>query len=209
MEAFLANITSFPTAIYTVLVILLTLYWLLSIVGVAELDILDMDIDFESSELSVLGSALKLFGFAGVPLTIVLTFISVFSFIFSYYAVHFGLLFTSAAWLTVLSGTVILAVSFVLALPVAGVAIRPFRNLFAIIDGQSSEKSLLGVTCSVRSSRVDRDFGEAECVVDGASLIIKVRSDDETFKRGDQVVIFEHDTELNFYHVVSSAKFNQ
>ncbi len=213
MEAFINNISSFPTAIFTTFNIVVLGYWLLVIIGFAELDLLDLDLDLdadgvEGSEASILNTILNFFGLTGAPATVVLTVLSLAGFVISYYAVHFGLLFTSSFALKALSGSAILLVSFLLALPLSGIAIKPLKGFFTRIDAQAAEKSMLGVSCIVRSSIVDSDFGEAHCSIDGASLIIKVRSKDETFKQGDSVVIIEHDKALNIYHVVSSDKFN-
>lgn len=213
MEAFLANISSFPTAIFTTLNIVVCGYWLLLIIGVLDLDFLDFDIDVdvdaEGGEMSFIASVLSFFGLTRVPFAVVLTILSLFGFILSYYAVHFGFLLDSQIWLKYLSGSAIFIISFILALPLSGFAIKPLNKFFIRLDSQAENKSLLGVTCTIRSSRVDKDFGEAHCTVDGASLIVKVRCADEQFKRGDKAVIIEHDPEQNIYHVVSTIKFNQ
>lgn len=209
MEAFIAIITSFPTAIFATTTIVATCYWMMSILGFFDLDIVELDIEAESGDVSFVSSAIGFFGLTGVPFALIFTFLSAFSFLFCYYGVYFGLLFTSATWMTIVSGSILLILSFFLSLPVSGFAIKPFRKLYGKLNEQTAEKVLLGVECSVRSSRVDSGFGEAQCIIDGASLIIKVRSDDESFKRGDKVVIIEHDSERNIYHVVSTHKFNQ
>jgi hypothetical protein len=211
MDAFLANITSFPTAIFTTLNIVVVGYWLLMIFGMFDMDGLDIDIDVDADNGDVSGFAglLVSLGLTGAPMTIVITVITVLCFVICYYAVYIGLLVNAQTWLYALTGAGITLGSFFLSLPITAKIIQPIGKLFSRLDAQVCDKSLLGVTCTIRTSRVDTQFGEAECTIDGASLIIKVRSDNESFKHGDKAVIIEHDDANHIYHIVSEQQFNQ
>ena len=67
---------------------------------------------------------------------------------------------------------------------------------------------MLGQVAIVRSSRVDRLFGEASFDDGGAGLIIKVRAmNDQVFKRGDRVVLLEFVAQENIYKVISEQDF--
>ncbi|MCJ8271891.1 MAG: hypothetical protein MJK04_21165 [Psychrosphaera sp.] len=208
MDAFVNNISSFPTAIFTFLNIFVCGFWLLSIFGFLDLDSLELDIELDDSgDPQGLASVLSFLGLTGVPITIIATVVVVTSFIFSYYAVYFGLFLGAQIWLMVLTGCGIAVGSFVLSLPVSAIAIKPLRRLFARFDAELDSKMFIGATCTIRTSTVDSKHGEAECTINGASLIIKVRADNAGLKHGDKAVIIEHDTDANIYHIVSQAQF--
>jgi hypothetical protein len=96
-----------------------------------------------------------------------------------------------------------------ISLPITAITIRPLRKVFRKLNDQGIEQSLLGATCTIRTSRVDNVFGEAECSVDGLSHIIKVRADCGSFKHGDKAVVIEHDVEKQIYYITTPAQFNQ
>ena len=61
----------------------------------------------------------------------------------------------------------------------------------------------------MRTSRVDENFGEATLDDGGAGLILKVRSaENETFVKGDCVVILERLNNDTIYRVISEKEFN-
>ena len=85
--------------------------------------------------------------------------------------------------------------------------IKPLRPLFKKAE-QETLKKILGQTVIVRTSRVDKEFGEAILEDGGAGLILKVRSSgDETFKKGDVIVLLEYLEKNNTYRVISEQDF--
>jgi len=44
MDPFYQNISSFPTAIFTFLLAVVTLYWVVAVLGLVDIDVLDFDI---------------------------------------------------------------------------------------------------------------------------------------------------------------------
>jgi hypothetical protein len=210
MDAFVANISSFPTAIFTFLNIIIAGYWVISVFGFLDLDALEIDIELDDAgNAQGFGSVLLTLGLKGVPTAIVLSVVLVVSFILSYYAVYFGLLLSSQLWLQILTGSGIIIGSFILSLPISGVLIMPLRRLFARFNAEIDNKTLLGATCTIRTATVDTEHGEAECTVNGASLIIKVRADSAGFKHGDKAIVIEHDADANLYHIVPQSQFTQ
>ncbi len=47
MDPFYQNITSFPTVIFTFVLAICVLYWLLAVLGVVDIDVLDIDVDVD------------------------------------------------------------------------------------------------------------------------------------------------------------------
>ena len=219
MEVFYSNITSFPTAIYTVLLLVSVGFWLLNLIGLFNFDGLDIDVDvdIDSPEVGGFTTVLINLGLTGVPFTLVLSLLNLFAWTVSYYASLYGLVYFEPGLVHTLIASVIFRVSFAIALPITAYVIQPLRSLFAKLNDQGTTKTLIGEICTIRTSRVDENFGEAECSVDGLSHIIKVRTTTNTplakltnqqFKPGDKAVVIEHDKELDLYHIISEAEFN-
>ncbi|MEN7344226.1 MAG: DUF1449 domain-containing protein, partial [Pseudomonadota bacterium] len=76
MNPFYENISSFPTIVFTILLVLTVLFWAGAVLGFVDLDILDFDADVgdlnaDSSHATpdVLAGLLLRFGLTGVPVT--------------------------------------------------------------------------------------------------------------------------------------------
>ncbi|MEH6345187.1 MAG: DUF1449 domain-containing protein [Bermanella sp.] len=220
MNPFYQNISSFPTVFFTFFLALTTLYWLVAVLGLISIDILDFDLpyiegaDLDMSNASDLTNANALaglmlrFGLNGVPVTIIISLISLFGWILSYYAVYFLFSFIPDGLLQYIAGVPVLFLSLYLAAMMTALVIKPLRPLFKKAH-QETEKYVLGQVAVVRTSRVDETFGEAVMADGGAGLILKVRSSsDSHFKKGDKVVLFEYVKETNVYRVISEQEFN-
>ncbi|HEY7773900.1 MAG TPA: DUF1449 domain-containing protein [Marinagarivorans sp.] len=211
MTPFYQNISSFPTVIFTFLLTLSLLFWLVAIIGVVDIDILDIgDAEMGSSGSSMVNGAAGLLmklGLNGVPITIILSFIALFGWTISYNAVHFlhtASFITPIRWL---ANVVIFMVSLYVAILLTAQAIKPLRSLFNKMS-QDVQKVVLGQVATVRTSRVDEKFGEAEFNDGGAGLILKVRAfGTDQFKRHDRVVLLEYLEADNAYRVVSEDEF--
>jgi len=83
--------------------------------------------------------------------------------------------------------------------------LRPF---FHKVE-QQTIKRVLGQSAVVRTSKVTDSFGEAFLSDGGAGLILKVRSsNNQTFVKGDKVVLLEYLDKENIYRVISEEDFN-
>ena len=75
----IAAATSFPTAIYTVLLGVVLVYWLLAIVGMVDFESSGIDLDIEAhadasaDDLGAIASYVVAFGLSGVPFSIVVS----------------------------------------------------------------------------------------------------------------------------------------
>lgn len=219
MDNFLVNISSFPTVIYTTLLVVVVGYWILAFTGTFDLDAfdvgvdidMDLDLDGDLSDLGGIAGLLTTLGLTGVPITIVISLLLLNAWIICYFL---SLLipdfpqFISLVQIAINTG--IAVGSFMVSIPVTATMIKPLKGLFKKINQAPKSKSLLGSTCRIRSSRADTEFGEAECQLEGASLIIKVRATgNATFKTGDRVVLIEHDQVNDFFKIVSEEDFKQ
>ncbi len=217
MSEFWAITNSFPTAIYTTINLVLIGYWLLVALGLFDFEFFDIDIDIDpdidldsgTTQLTGFAGFLATFGLTGVPVTIVFTILMFVSWTLSYFLVLLGLFWTTNALILWVAGSIILIISFLFSLPITAQIIKPLRKLFRQLYGGSGAKILLGKPCIIRSSRVDLNFGEALCDMEGASLIINVRAEEKyQFKKGDSARIIEHDKEKNTYFIISEEEFN-
>jgi len=219
MDPFYHNVLSFPTVVFSVLLTLCLLFWLVAILGVLDISFLDLpDIsdgaDIESSfnndtpstPDAVAGVILKL-KLNGVPLTIVISLIALFGWFISYYAVHLLFNYIPDGIIQYAVGLITIVVSSYIAALITAILIKPLRPLFKKIE-QDIRKVVLGQTATVRTSRVDSNFGEAILEDGGAGLLLKVRSTGNIhYKKGDSVVLIEHQKEDNTFRVVSEEEF--
>jgi hypothetical protein len=213
MDPFYQNISSFPTAIFTFILAICVLYWLLAVLGVVDIDVLDIDADIdlgnEAATPNAMAGVMLKFGLNGVPVTIIISFLSLFGWLASYYSVHYlsplipageGLLYTLFRW-------VILILAFWFAVLLTAMVVKLLSPFFKKIE-QQTFKNILGQSAVVRTSKVTTSFGEAFLDDGGAGLILKVRSsEDQTFSKGDKVVLLEYLEKENFYHVISEQDF--
>ena len=207
MDPFYHNITSFPTVIFTVILGVCILFWMLAVLGLLDIDMFEVDVDIDDVDAGPVGGILVKFGLNGVPITIIITLITLFGWLLSYVFVAFLNPLIPGRALEILAGIPIFIVSLYLAAMVTAVVIKPLRKLFKKMEA-TSVKHVLGQIAVVRSSRVDNDFGEAIMKDGGADLLFRVRTrGDETFEKGDNVVLLEHDKATGLYYVISEKEF--
>jgi len=211
MNPFYQNIGSFPTVFFTFFLGIAVFFWAVAVLGLVDIDILDIDVpegdmDGGSSPDALAGLLMK-FGLQGVPVTVVISFIALFGWLCSYYLVHFIFPWLSEGILHYLIGLPILLVSLYCAAMVTAWVIKPMRPFFKHAN-EETIKRVLGQIAIVRSSVVDHAFGEAVLADGGAGLIFKVRPyKEETFVKGDRVVLLEFNKESNIYRVISEKEF--
>ena len=219
METFLANATSFPTAVFTTINLVIIGIWFFMALGLLDIEIFDIDGDFDvdvdveldadASGISGIASFLASLGLTGVPIFIVLTIIFFVSWLLSYFSVKYGLFWNNFESVRYLIGSGIMVGSFLISIPLTAQLIKPLKTFFAKLNRETTVTSLLGKQCIVRSSKVNSNFGEAECTNDGASLILKIRaSEDYGLKKGDTVRVIEIDKANSIYQVVPEKEFS-
>lgn len=203
MSLFIAIVTTFPTVIFTVLLGVAVVYWLISLSGMVDSDVPDGDL---SDGVADLGGLLATLGLHGVPLPLAITLVALCGWLFSYFAelllgIHMG-----GGLLHWLYGGVVLIASFVVGVIVTAQLIRPLRPLFKPAQHLPIEKRLTGTLCTVRSGSVDRTRGRADAHIEGDHLILQVRSD-KPLARGDRAILIHYLAEENAYWVIPEDDF--
>ena len=210
-EAFLVFITKislYPTIIFTGLVMFVTLYWVVSLLGMADMDTIelsdlggDTDVTNLSSTGFFTGLMLK-FGLYGVPFIIILSLISLIGWLLSYLYTSFLHQYFDSGILYYLFGTGALVFVLVVSMWLTGIIISPIRKNIAKIP-QRNFSNNVGKVAVVRTLSVTDKHGEAALNDGGAGLILKIRSDntDNSLKQGDKVLLVAYVEEANIYRV--------
>lgn len=218
MDPFYQIILSFPTVVFTTLLLFVLFYWALAAFGLVELEVLDFAFAGNEagtsaagdslSSINVLAGVMLKLGLNGVPVTIIVSLIVLIGWLLSFSTSFFLFPLIPDGVLEFLLGIpVLLAVSYVSAWICAWI-IKPLRPLFPT-DQQDVQAQIIGRTAVVRTGVVDATFGEAVLDDGGAGLILKVRAfGAETFAHGDRVVLLEYLAADNTYLVASHAEFS-
>lgn len=208
MTPFYQNVTSFPTVVFSFFLLISVAFWLVAILGVVDIDVLDLpEVDGVDGN-SINGAALLVkWGLNGVPFVVVISIVSLVGWAFSFYAV---LLIAPSSFIGVIHwviDSVIFISSLILAVVISSQIIRPIRGLFNKMS-HDTQQQVIGQIAIVRTARVDENFGEAVFNDGGAGLILKVRSfGSDKFKRNDRVVLIEYLEDVNAYRVISEGEF--
>ncbi len=228
MDEFLRVATSFPTAVYTVLLCVVTVHWLLSALGILEIDTLDGLMpdhigtdglhgahaghgghDAHGADHGGMSGLLMKFGLHGVPIMVVITIIAIVGWAFCYF---FDLYVLSGMTLGALSVVADIATAFgglLLSIPLARMVLAPVRRImrrFAPV----SQRPLLGRYAEVRSAEVTKTHGQVWLDDGGAGLILQVRAETSgQFVRGDRVVLIEYLEQQNAYRVITCEEFER
>lgn len=210
MTPFYQNMSSFPTVIFTFLLTVCLLFWLVSILGILDIDALDLpDVDAasEGSMVNAAAGLLMKLGLNGVPVTVIISFIALFGWTASYNAIHFLHIADWAMPFRWIANVGVFIGSLFLAVVITAQAIKPLRCLFNKMS-HDVPKQVIGQVAIVRTSRVDEKFGEAEFNDGAAGFIFKVRATGgRVFKKNDRVVLLEYLEDKNAYQVVSEKEF--
>jgi hypothetical protein len=211
-------LTSFPTAVPTVLLVILLIYWCLSLLGF--LDLGDNigghhghghdfdsghDVDaahgHEVTDLHTLAGILVALGLGGVPFSIVATLLVFFSWLPTALVHQYLIAPLPAGPLHWLLGAVALVASLGLSIIVSARLIRPMRPLFVKHQAPGNH-SLIGQRCSIVTLSVDEKFGRAEVATNGVSLNVRVWArTPNTLGKGATAIILAYDEANHQYEV--------
>lgn len=237
MQDFINIALSFPTAIFSGLLIVLVLYWLSVIVGMVDLDLFDLDIDLDiegdlggvdgmdadvgdmdvdadvDGDLDVDADASGSSFWASVASALGLGTVPI-TIIASVLVLSTWMLsFASTYYLGEILGTGVLVsmaytlVSFILSLPITSVVVSPLKGLFQH-EKITAGNTVVGRVCEITSGSVDEGFGQAKLDDGGAGLLLSVRTDsDGELKRGSKALIIGYDDEANTYEVECYEQF--
>ncbi len=199
MKTFLDIALSFPTVVFSLLLAVAVAWWLLTLIGLLDADILDLSGSGGEGDLGGFSGFLLKFGLDGFPIALVVTGIALLAWTMSYFLDHYLLRELGSGLRLALGAVALLALLFV-ALPLTGLALYPLKPLFANLAGPEPS-SLLMREAIVRSPELGAALGEVNLDDGGAGLILKACSDAGTFMRGERVVLIEYLPERNAYRV--------
>lgn len=225
MGTFIHNISQFPTLIFTGLMIFVTLYWLVSLLGLVGIDSLDVDMpdmsgdgdfgvdshsyhshghhghDGHHVEAGFFASILMRYGLQGVPVLVILTLFSLAGWVIGYLLMHFVDNWFAIGLVHYALAGVVLLLTVWLSLEVTSLIVKPIRKLIKV-PPERTATTMLGKVATVRTMTVDAKHGEAVIEENGATLILKVRAFEQSFAMGDKVVLMEYFPNDNSYRVV-------
>jgi hypothetical protein len=231
MEIFLQIVTSFPTVVYTVLLLVVSTHWLLSALGIIEIDSVDglMPDGFGGHDVghghdfghghahgshhhdvdANVGGLLMKFGLHGVPVMVVVTIIAIVGWSFCYFVDLYLLRNLSLGPLAILAKIATVIGGLLISIPVGRLVLTPVRRMLRRY-APVSQRPMLGRYAVVRSPEITQSTGTAEIDDGGAGLILQVRADvSGRFVRGDRVVLIEYLDEQNAYRVIAEQEFDQ
>ncbi len=202
---FITKISLFPTIIFTALVMFVTLYWIVSLLGMTDMDVVDIGDAGDMGDMSSTGflSGLLLkFGLYGVPLIVILTLISLIGWPLSYLYTSLLHQYFDSGVFYYLFGTGAFILVLVIAMWLTGLIIAPIRKNIANTPRRNASNNI-GKIAIVRTLSVTDIHGEAELNDGGAGLILKIRADknSDVLKQGDAVVLVDYINEANVYKV--------
>ena len=194
MSAFLAAALSFPTVIFTVMLVFFALYAVATLLGAADIESLDGVLGIDDTNDSFLEGGLHALGVEGIPLTIFGGAATLFAWITSFLSVRF---LPDTITLDVL---ILLGSAFV-GIATASAAVRPLRPIFHTPEAPKRQE-IVGKICTIRSLRVNDGAGTAEVEDGGAGIIAEVRCFRENeLTLGSKAIVYDYDSEQGVYHV--------
>ncbi|MCM4083067.1 YqiJ family protein [Paractinoplanes hotanensis] len=176
---------SFPTVLFTPLLVVVVGYWLVVIAGGA-----DPDAGSDAGDHGPLHFA----GLGGVPVPISLSLVIVFAWFASLAGGEFH--GPIPLWAVLIAA---LGLSWLL----ARLLIIPIRRLLP--DGPDvSRADFVGLTCIIRTGRVTSTFGQAEVhAADGSSAVVQVRqAGADDLHSGSEALLYGFDPDGEFFWVV-------
>lgn len=199
MDLMFEYLFSLPMVVFTIPFLIFMAIWLLSMVGLLDLEIFDGlagDVDVEADG----GDFLSKLGLNGVPLLIVLTIVDFYGLAFTYVARKFLAPMVDGFMTGTMMGLLMALGALLLAIPFAAVTSKPFKRVFVTHEGES-KNNMMGTICVIQTQSVTESFGQAQGE-DG--MIFSVRADSpNSFKKGDRVALLEFDPLTDTFSITS------
>jgi hypothetical protein len=209
---------------FTVLLVLVVIYWIGVIVGAADIGWLDTDLEMDAdvdldvdvdldadvdvdldadadaevdTGAGVLRALLAFLNVGEVPVMVIVSVAVLVGWCLSVLSNHFV-----NPGRSLLFGLPLMAVNLVVSLLAAAVITRPLRRVFSRIDDPEAHATIVLRTGTVTTSEVNADFGQVEIPAKGAPITINARTTgDVVLKKGDTVIVYDEDKEKGIYFV--------
>ena len=198
LQAAAAPANIIPTA----LLAFVLLYWLVVIIGILDLDFLNIDTEIDGEPdangleaVAWLNSALAFFNLGRVPFMVFLSFLIlpfwVIALLGNYY------LGTANNYL----GFLFLLPAFIGALFMSKILTTPFVKLFGYMEKDHDANSVvLGQLCTVTLPATPTEMGQATVKTTGSPLLLNVKTTgNANVKKGETALVIEYDEKSKFY----------
>ncbi|OEJ95389.1 hypothetical protein [Streptomyces thermolilacinus] len=190
MTEFWQAVTSFPAVLLTAALVVVVVFWVLVLAGVAEADGFDADVD---------AAALRL---GGVPVAVAVSLLVALAW---FLGVAGAVLLARTGWSGVvlhLLGVGVLLASVAVSWRVTGALVRSLAKLLPD-EPAPSRHDFVGQTCTIRTGRVDAVFGQAEVAArDGSTAVVQVRQNDGArLALGSTGLLYAYDDDGGFFWV--------
>ena len=195
MDDFIDAALGFPAVVFSVLLVVVVVYWVLVLAGAVDLGDADAD--------GAVDGILDRLDLGGTPATVVLSVVVA----VGWFAGLVGTVALDAAGVSTGARIALAILVLLLALVIGGLvarlASRSLRRLFPTAP-EASRTGFIGRECVIRTGRVDTDFGQAEVhAADGSSAVVQVRqTGSDTFAAGMRAYIYDYDSAGEFFWVV-------
>ena len=189
----------------TLLLVFIFMYWLTVIVGVIDLDALDIDLDVEGGEPAVdadahisvewLNSVLLFFNMGQVPLMVFLTFLLVPLWVISVMGNYY------LGNTSFILGLILLIPNLLLSLFIAKFLTTPLVKVFSALDKESKEK-VEGKICTLLTSATHQKIGQARIDTPGSPILLNVMTyEGISMDSGEDGMVIERDPQKNIYFI--------
>jgi hypothetical protein len=193
---------SFPSVILSALLFVVVIFWAITLLGFADIDMFESDVDSDVSQASS-GSIWHTLGFGDAPLTVSASVLVMTSWLITIYAHKFFASVLGNGIVFYVLGGLLLLISLLVAIPISALLLRPLRRFFAS-KSASQSSDLLGLECVVATGKVTDSFGQARVKYQGTEQLIEVRAENnEQFSSGDTAVLLEHIKDKHCYIITA------
>ncbi|MET7487609.1 hypothetical protein [Streptomyces sp. NPDC005538] len=192
MGAFVTAAIGFPAVVFTAALVVVVLYWLLVALGAA-----DAHGHGHAHLHSRAHADVRWLG--GVPVTLAFSLFVAVGWLISFCA---SVLLVPSGPIGVLVGVVVLLGTVYVSWRTTKVLVRPLHRLFPDEAGPS-RLDFVGLTCTIRTGRVDQTFGQAEVrAADGSAAVVQVRQNDTgALTHGSTGLLYAFDETGEFFWV--------
>ncbi|MFC8915647.1 hypothetical protein ACGF5F_10685 [Streptomyces sp. NPDC047821] len=190
MGEFLHAVATFPTVPLTAALGVVIAFWTLVLLGATGHDTFDADVDTDVLNLG------------GLPVSVPASLLIALSWFLS---VSGSVVLSRAGWpsgLVHLLEAALLIASLAASWCLTRALVRPLTKLFPGEPGPS-RADFVGLTCTIRTGRVDQDFGQAEVTArDGSTAVVQVRQNDAgPLALGSTGLLYAYDDTGEFFWV--------
>ena len=187
----------------TALFVVMLLFWFISLVGAFDFDFdADVNLDPDGAEITggdgVLGFLLRAVNAYDIPVMLVLSLLSLFTWMIAIVSNYF-LNPNGSGWVAL----GLFLVNFIVSVVLVKITTQPLRPLFrAIKNDKEHQEPLMGSTGSVKSRTLDQGFGQCEVIrPKGAPALLncKLCDGEDALMRGDEILVVGYEEESQKY----------